>query len=597
MSNLHILVVDDEVSILNLISSYLGKRGERCDLAENGARALELLQQNNYDIMFTDLSMPGLDGIELTRRVKQLRPQTICILMSGRGTRLDVIAAMQTGVFDFLDKPFPELAILAMVVERAAASRRLVRERDALLADLKNQNIKLETSLARLHTAYGQLRQQEATLASDLRQSQRVQRKLLPAAFPLLAGFEVFGYFGPCERLGGDFFGAVLLDDGRLALYLVDVAGHGVSAAMITIILRELLQPRRQLQARQEILGIPAQALSFLNQALLEEAFDPPILVTMVYAVIDPKNGTLTIASAGHPPPIIVDGPGKAHLLPVGGTVLGLNDQGEFTTTTLTLNPGDTVLLYTDGISEARYDGGSEFTPERLCGTLAALHDQSAKHIGHALESVLTQHLDQHAPADDMTFLVISRTANLMPVADPANKSRSPFAAKSVRVVLPSNTPPAPPLATGRITGGWSAATCVIGLSGLVTWQIAPAMRQLLALAETGGTGPIRVELVDCQALDSTMLGLFCQFAKQLVFHRPTERVCAQFREMGIFGRLAITDAPAPTTDTPLTVKGDATPAASSDLIQAAHLALIDAAEENRPRFQDVVDSFETKPN
>ena len=314
MSNLHILVVDDEVSTLTLIAAFLGKRGGHCDTAEDGEQALALVQRQDYDIMLTDLSMPGLDGIELTRRVKSLRPQTVCILMSGRGTRLDVIAAMHNGVFDFLDKPFVELAVLAAAVERAAASGRLVRERDALLEDLKNQNAKLETSLARLHTAYGQLRQQEATLASDLRQSQRVQRKLLPAAFPSLEGFELFGYFGPCERLGGDFFGAVPLDDGRLAVYLVDVAGHGVSAAMITIILRELLQPRRLQKTLSELLASPEQALAFLNQSLIEEAFDPPILVTMVYAVIDTRKGTLTVASAGHPPPLFVDGPGHTLL-------------------------------------------------------------------------------------------------------------------------------------------------------------------------------------------------------------------------------------------------------------------------------------------
>lgn len=587
MSNLQILVVDDETSILKVIASYLAKRGEKCETAESGEQALALVEKHDFDIMLADLSMSGLDGLALTSRVKALRPHIVCILMSGMGTRFDIIAAMKLGVFDFLDKPFADLAVLAAVIERAAASRRLVRERDALLEDLKHQNAKLETSLTRLHTAYSQLRQQEATLASDLRQSQRVQRKLLPSAFPPLEGFEVFGYFSPCERLGGDYFNAMPLWDGRLALYLVDVAGHGVSAAMITIMLRELLQPRRLLQASYEILGKPDKALAFLNQALLEEAFDPPILVTMVYAVIDPKTGTLSVASAGHPAPIMVSGPGAAQPIVVNGPVLGMQQVGAYTTATATLNPGDSLLLYTDGVSDARFEGGGEFTSARLCEAIAAQHGKSAALAGQALENSLLFHLDEHAPADDMTFIVISRTN--------AVATAGGTAGESVKVVLPTAVAPISISMPGNIAGGWSAATCVIRLGGLATWQVGPAFRRLITKAETEGTGPIRVELVDCQALDSTMLGIIYQYAKKLILHRPGERVRAQLREMGIFEHFQISEAAAPDTDTPLAVSLDATPAACSDLILSAHEALMEASEENRRRFEDVVGSFEAR--
>ena len=595
MSALQILVVDDETSILKVISSYLAKRGDKCEVAESGERALELVGQRDFDIMLADLTMSGVDGLELTRRVKVIRPQTVCILMSGMGTRFDIIAAMKLGVFDFLDKPFSDLAVIAAVIERAATSRRLVHERDALLEDLKNQNAKLETSLTRLHTAYGQLRQQEATLAADLRQSQRVQRKLLPSAFPVLEGFELFGYFSPCERLGGDFFNAMPLWDGRLAVYLVDVAGHGVSAAMITIMLREILQPRRLLQASYEILGTPDKALSFLNQALLEEAFDPPILVTMVYVVIDPKQGSVAVATAGHPPPIVVYGPGQARPLTVSGPVLGMQQAGTFTTTTTMLNPGDSLLLYTDGVSDARYEGGTEFSSAQLCEAMAGQHGKRASLVGQAIENALLYHLDEHASADDMTFIAISRTEAARVSGEKTNSPTSRPIEESVRVVLPSAVAPLAGPMLGNIAGGWSAATCVIQLRGLATWQAAPATRQLISRAETEGTGPIRVELVDCQALDSTMLGILYQFAKKLIIHRPGERVCAQLREMGIFEHFQMSGEPSPVIDTPLTVNMDVTPAACSDLILSAHEALMATSEENRRRFQDVVGALAAK--
>lgn len=595
MSKLQILVVDDEVSILKVIASYLAKQGEMCEVAESGEQALALIQHRDFDIMLADLTMGGIDGLELTRRVKALRPKTICIIMSGMGTRFDIIAAMKLGVFDFLDKPFDDLAVVTAVIERAAASRRLVRERDTLLEDLKSQNAKLETSLTRLHSAYNQLRQQEATLAADLRQSQRVQRKLLPAAFPAVEGHEVFGYFSPCERLGGDFFNAMPLWDGRLAIYLVDVAGHGVSAAMITIILRELLQPRRLLQSSYEILGTPDKALAFLQQALVEEAFDPPILVTMVYGVIDPKAGTLALASAGHPPPILINGRGHAHVLPLSGPVLGMEQSGTFTTTTVKLNAGDAVVLYTDGVSEARYDGGSEFTSARLCTTLGTQHGKSAAHIGHTIENALRFHLDKQAPADDMTFIVISRCEVQAGTGGSASGNGSRPAEESVRVVLPVAVTHPNASAPANIVGGWSAASCVIRLHGLATWQVAPAIRHLIATAESEGNGPILVELVECQALDSTVLGLFYQFAKKLVLHRPSERVLAQLREMGIFEQFKISEKAAPVIDTPLDVAAEATSSACSDLILSAHEALMEASEENRERFRDVVGSFAEK--
>ena len=596
MSDLHILVVDDDRAVLQAITTFLSRRGDHCEIASSGADALLLISAHDFDIMLTDISMGEMDGLELTRRVKNLRPQTVCILMSGMGTLVDLIAAMKIGIFDFLDKPFSDIGVLDMVIERAAASRRLVRERDALFTDLQRQNARLEKSLARLHAAYGQLRQQEETLESDLRQAQRVQRKLLPSGFPRLPGVDLFGYFGPCERLGGDFFGTVPLGDDRLAVYLVDVAGHGVSAAMITIILRELMQPRRSHNTRPDVFAEPGRALAFLNQALVDEAFDPPILVTMVYAMINVPTGRVTLAAAGHPPPIVIDGPNHARLLPVAGPVLGLPDAGEFATTEITLHPGDSLLLYSDGVTEARHSTGNDFTPEQLCGILASQHTRRAAPIAFALEEALQSHLNGHAPADDMTFIVISRSAVQETGPGFSTQSASPLMAGSVRVVLPPRIAHTGESNSGSsIHGGWSAATAVIHLTGLTTWRAAPAMRDILAQADSQATGLVHVEMANCQALDSTMLGLLYQFASKLALHRASERVVAQLREMGIYGYFQFSEAAAPEIDTPITVTLEANQAAYAEMILSAHESLMEVSDENKQRFEGVVASFAAK--
>jgi len=316
----------------------------------------------------------------------------------------------------------------------------------------------------------------------------------------------------------------------------------------------------------------------------------------MVYAVIDPKLNTLAVAGAGHPPPIVVAGLGTAQLLTVSGPVLGTQQTDAFSNTTVTLNPGDSVLLYTDGVSDARYEGGSEFTPQRLSDALAAEHGKGAIQTGHAIEDALRLHLDGHAAADDMSYIVVSRTNPAQPPVavdspDPLGRSME----ESVRVVLPATVTPTAHTMPGGITAGWSAATGVIHLSGLATWHVAPAMRWLIGKMEREGTGPIQVELADCQALDSTMLGIFYQFAGKLVLHRPGERIRAQLQEMGIAERFQTSEAPTPIIDTPLEVATEATPTVCTDLILSAHEALMETSEENRRRFQDVVDSFAVK--
>lgn len=266
MAKLTVLVVDDEELILHVLLRFFRRRGDRCDVAPGGAEALRLVEAQRYDLVISDIAMPEMNGLELIRRVKERQPDAVCILMSGLGTRGDIIEALKIGVFDFIDKPIPDLAALTMVIDRAAESGRLVRERNALLENLREQNTKLEYSLLRLHEAFAQLHQQEAVLESDLQKAQRVQRTFLPAGFPRVANFDFFGYYAPCDQLGGDFFGTLALADGRMALYLVDVAGHGVSAAMITVTFRELMRAGHRSTGQDALFGEPARVLRTMNE-------------------------------------------------------------------------------------------------------------------------------------------------------------------------------------------------------------------------------------------------------------------------------------------------------------------------------------------
>ena len=592
MGKIRVLVVDDEDNILEVLQEYFRHRGDECSVASSGAEAIEILRERDFDVLVTDMSMPAMDGLELVERARIMRPQLVCVLMSGVGTRRDIIAAMKIGVFDFLDKPFPDFSAFSVIIARAADQSRLIRERNELLEHLQQQNAKLEISLSQLHEAYGRLRRQEETLESDLLQAQRVQRKLLPQGFPYLKGLDLRGYFRPCERLGGDFFGTIPLGKGRLAVYLVDVAGHGVSAAMITVILRELIHAQRMLDPMSEIFASPGKTLAFLNQGLLEEAFDPPILVTMVYCVLDTANSKAVCACAGHPPPILVAGEGNGRLLPVGGPVLGMNLPGKFDTAEVTLAPGDFLLLYSDGLSDMRDPEGSEYTEERLCQTTARAHGRSAAEIAGQVQRELSLRLGARSPADDVTFLVISRPAKVEQEAAPPCREGD-IVPDSVHVVFPEHIRRAEPAQRGEIEAGWAdEKRLVIRLLGLATWQQAPALRELWAKAAAEAVDPIHVDLSSCQGMDSTMLGMLYQNAPRVLLHQAGARPVAQLREMGILDSLRVTDAPAPPIAREFRATSEISREAASDLILSAHESLMEASEDNRKRFEDLVQSL-----
>ena len=589
MADLRVLVVDDEDLILQVMKSFFLRRRDRCDLVASGIEALRLVENKTYDLVLSDISMPGMDGLELTKRIKIIQPLAVCILMSGLGSRGDVISALKIGVFDFIDKPIPDLAALTMAVDRAAESGQLVRERDALLENLREQNTKLEYSLLRLHEAFGQLRQQEEALESDLQKAQRVQRKFLPTGFPRVPGFDFFGYYAPCEQLGGDFFGTLSLSDGRVALYLVDVAGHGVSAAMITVTFRELMRARRRTTPDDRLFGEPAEVLHYMNDALLEENFEPPIYVSMMYCVIDPRTNDVSVACAGHPAPILVSGQNQVQAVAAGGTVLGTHAVAHYATTKLTLNAGDALLFYSDGLSEVRNSRGNEFSAARLQEIMGTQHDQAASFIAAKLEEELTGHLEGTTPADDITFLVVSHGS---PVAVQEPDVNGNILTDSVKIVMPEKLPDVHNEMRGQIHAGFREKTCIVQLSGLMTWQLAPALREMLQQAGERATPPFHIDVSACEAMDSTMLGLLLQHAGELILHQAGKRVVGQLHEMGVLHLFTLSQAACPQPQVAMAITPNDTQQACSDLIISAHEALMEASASNRERFKDVVDEL-----
>lgn len=588
-----LVVVDDEEVVRRMVAEVLALRGDDCLLATDGFEALRLLETHPVDVLVSDLSMPGMHGLELVRRVTALYPYTVSIVLTGSGTRADIITAIKESVSDFVEKPLSDPTVLSMAVARAGERSRLMRERDELLADLRRKNERLEIGLTQLRETYTLLKQQEEALESDLRQARRMQQRLLPARFPRIPGLEFFGFFRPWEKLGGDFFGVIPLPGHRVALYLADVAGHGVGAAMITVIVRELIHAHCMLHPDSTVFDHPQTALEFLNRGLLEEDFDPPILVTMIYAVFDARTGEVTAGCAGHPPLILVTGPETTSFLPAHGPALGITARSRFVTARFSMLTGDFVLLYSDGLSEARDPSGEVMSEDRLAEFAASLRGHSAREVGHAIEHLLEDRKTGLRQDDDETFLVVGRSDRRGGARPPHPETETDLDVHIVEPATPSATL-APSAA--HLLEGWHGDECVLAVRGRATWRLAPSLCAAIAEAIDLHARLIHLDLAPCAQLDSTILGVLHQYASRLTLHRPSERLLSAFQELEILPHLHFGDQPLPQVELVECPVAELSREEQRRLMLSAHESLAEASEANRAQFDSAIATLRKRP-
>jgi serine phosphatase RsbU (regulator of sigma subunit) len=242
-----------------------------------------------------------------------------------------------------------------------------------------------------------------------------LRQSLLPTALPAIPGCELAVRFHPAraaELVGGDFYDAFAVSDGRWAIIVGDVCGKGAEAAAVTAMARWTLRSLASWSVS------PDEALRFLNRAMLEEDLHGRF-ITVAYLLLTVENGTaqVSLACAGHPPPILVPGTGDARTLPSRGTLLGIWPDIRLQTTELALGHGDTILLYTDGVS----DPGPG--PERRPTEALREHERGADagQLADALERYATQPAE--AERDDIAIVAVRFTGGTQPLTEPASVS------------------------------------------------------------------------------------------------------------------------------------------------------------------------------
>jgi len=407
-----ILVVDDAPDNLMLLEAILETEGfSRIYLASSAAEAYEYIgitpsnKRSEIDLILMDIMMPEVTGIEAIREIRSHSEyQDIPILVvSARSETEDLVEAFEAGAVDYLTKPINELELLA----RIRSMLRLKSETDhrkfheveleRLASQLEDKNRELSHILERLH--------------EDLEAAGNMQRSLLPDKRVHVPGVNFSWFYEPCENIGGDLLNIVSLGEELAAMFILDVSGHGIQSAMLAVSVHRMLSAW---EGSNSILRLPdgsPRAPSAVADELNAEFMlhkNNFQYFTMIYALFDVKKRILTFCRAGHTPLLLQKSDGSLVIHSEGNFPVGLSEQFNYEQFSLHLQPGDRLIFYSDGITEARRNGSKEFFGEgRLYELLRQTREKPVEQAVHDVVEGFRQWLGDTRPPDDITLMIV----------------------------------------------------------------------------------------------------------------------------------------------------------------------------------------------
>jgi len=380
-----ILVVDDTPANLQVLAGMLKDRGYKVRPVPSGKLALQAARHDTPDLILLDINMPDMNGYEVCEQLKtddKLKGIPI-IFISALTEQLDKVRAFACGGVDYLTKPFQMEELNARVETHLKLHR--------LQVELEEYSRDLEAARQRL--------------SHDLDMARGVQRSFLPLRLPEITGYEFSAHYAPAYEIGGDYYDFIHLPRNQVAVLVGDVSGKGVSAA--------LLMAKLSAEARVCMLteADPATAFTRLND-LMNKPGIPGWFVTLVAAVLDPATHTVTLINAGHSSPLIYHRASgtvrETMTTEMAGFPLCVVDGFEYTSCQIHLEPGDTILSFTDGVTDAMNIDDLRLQTK---GVYAAL--QGGAHSTHALVDQVVKVVEQFTAGqkqnDDITLVGFGR--------------------------------------------------------------------------------------------------------------------------------------------------------------------------------------------
>jgi sigma-B regulation protein RsbU (phosphoserine phosphatase) len=387
MATIKILSVDDEAPIELMMRHHFRRKirsGEyEFFFAHNGLEALAILGNTpDIEIILCDINMPEMDGLTLLSKVNEMRNPAIRVIMvSAYGDMKNIRQAMNSGAFDFATKPI-DMDDLAMTIEKAIEQIHYVHES-------QKEHTQLES------------------LKKDLVSAKEIQQSILPMEFPPFPEdsdkLDIYALMEPAKDVGGDFYDFFRIDDDRIVLVIADVCGKGIPAALFMAVSRTIIHSKG-------IQGVCAADCLTETNRLLAHSSASCMFVTVFYAIYNTKTGHITYCNAGHNPPHIVRANGTIEQIPTDGNFMaGAFAEEVYADKTLQLEHGDTLVMFTDGVTEAMNPTLKEFGIDRLNNILCGMADNSCQEIVEAIRVGITDFVKDAEQSDDITLLVLKR--------------------------------------------------------------------------------------------------------------------------------------------------------------------------------------------
>jgi serine phosphatase RsbU (regulator of sigma subunit) len=386
-----ILVVDDVEVNRDLLSRRLKQQGHQVEMAENGKKAMEKLRAEPFDLVLLDIMMPEMDGYQVLSEIQAdpVLKHVPAIMISAVTEMESVVKCIEMGATDYLPKPFNPVLLKARV--GATLEKKRLRDKEQLYAK---------------------------SLERELEIGREIQKSFLPEELPAVSGWEIAARFRPARQVAGDFYDAFALPGGRIGLVVADVCDKGVGAALFMALLRSLLRatatgesPDAPVEAGARLL----RTVRLANDYIARTHGRSNMFATLFFGELDPATGELDYVNGGHEAPIVFGPAGVRNRLPPTGPAVGMMPEMVFEVGRALLAAGEAVLLYTDGVTDAR--GASGLYGEQRLLSLLATPSSGAAALLDRVEAAVLAHAAGAEQADDITLLAVLRVPSSNPVS------------------------------------------------------------------------------------------------------------------------------------------------------------------------------------
>jgi sigma-B regulation protein RsbU (phosphoserine phosphatase) len=374
-----ILIVNDDEGVREIIQCILQNKGYATCEGFDGPHGIQQAILEQPDLILLDIMMPGMNGYEACQKLKaeEHTKDIPIIFLSSLTSSKDKIRGLELGAVDYIDNVMDHGELLARVQTQLQIK--------ALAQALRNSNKELMLK--------------QKSLEDDLQAASIIQGSFLPQADLKIGNCKSAFLWLPANKLGGDIFNVLDCGEGKVILYMIDVSGHDVPSALVTISVSQFLH---QQNVKGDALFSPSDILLKLDQEYPFERFER--YFTIFYLILDGRSLSLRYSCAGHPPAVLLKKNQRFKILELGGPIIGIERGMPYVEGTEALEVGDKIFLYTDGVIEAKNPQRNMYGLERLCDLLESMKSDPIDKIIKAVHTDLDIFTREAPRQDDISL-------------------------------------------------------------------------------------------------------------------------------------------------------------------------------------------------